>query len=119
MPTDKEYMSLEEVADYLGVTYQLVYKLARSGELPAFRLGKLYRVSRADLDVYLEDKKRENSGGGECSICGNVYRSRVSLKHHCQGDGCAAPICNDCWTRLGLRLCKDCAGNAGKNETRK
>ena len=104
--SDKEYMSLEEVADMLGVTYQLVYKLARSGELPAVRLGKLYRVSRADLNAYLEDKKREAAGGGVCSVCGNVYRSKFSLKNTCQADGCAEPICNDCWTRLGIHQCK-------------
>ena len=110
---EKEYMTLEEVADMLGVTYQLVYKLARSGELPAVRLGKLYRVSKVDLDEYLEEKKRENAGGGVCSACGNVYRSRLSMKHTCQEDGCEELICNDCWTRLGIRKCRNHA------ETRK
>ena len=56
MANEIEYMSLEEVADMLGVTYQLIYRLVRAGELPAVRLGKLYRVSRADLDAYLEPK---------------------------------------------------------------
>ena len=103
---EKEFMSLEEVADMLGATYQLVYKLVRSGELPAVRLGKLYRVSRADLNTYLEEKKREAAGGGACSACGETYRSKLSLKHTCQADGCEEPICNDCWTRLGVRFCK-------------
>jgi len=102
---EKEFLSLEEVADMLGVTYQLVYKLARSGELPALRLGKLYRVSRTDLDEYLESKKRENAGGGVCSVCGETYRSRASLRHVCQADGCEEVICNDCWTRRGVRNC--------------
>ena len=102
---EKEFLSLEEVAEMLGVTYQLVYKLARSGELPAVRLGKLYRVSRADLAAYLEDKKREAGGGGTCSVCGEVYRSKHSLRHVCQEDGCEEAICNDCWTRLGVRKC--------------
>ncbi len=105
--SDKEFLSLEEVADKLGVTYQLVYKLARSGELPAVRLGKLYRVSSADLDAYLEEKKRETAGGGVCSVCGEVYRSRLSLKYVCQENGCEAAICNDCWTRRGVRKCPE------------
>ena len=50
MSKDTEYMSLEDVADMLGVTYQLIYRLVRAGDLPAIRLGKLYRVSRIDLD---------------------------------------------------------------------
>ncbi len=102
---DKEYMSLEDVADMLGVTYQLVYKLVRGGELPAVRLGKLYRVSRTDLNAYLEENKRENAGGGTCSVCGEVYRSRHSLGHVCGEDGCEELICNDCWTRRGVRKC--------------
>ena len=59
-------MSLEEVVEMLGVTYQLIYRLVRSGELPAVRLGKLYRVSRIDLEQYLERQKGVPSGGGVC-----------------------------------------------------
>ena len=64
MGVETEYMSLEDVADMLGVTYQLIYRLVRSGELPAVRLGKLYRVSRSDLDGYLERSKSASSAGG-------------------------------------------------------
>lgn len=110
---EKEFLSLEEVAEKLGVTYQLVYRLARSGDLPAVRLGKLYRVSTADLDAYLEEKKRETAGGGSCSVCGEVYRSKLSLGHVCQEDGCESAICNDCWTRLGARKC---AAHNGKGK---
>jgi len=99
-----EYMSLEEVADMLGVTYQLIYRLARSGELPAIRLGKLYRVSRVDLEQYLE-RSKQGTGGGVCSVCGTVYKSSDSLKQVCVAEGCEEPICFDCWTRLGIRKC--------------
>ena len=58
MGTEAEYLSLEEVAEMLGVTYQLIYRLARSGELPAVRLGKLYRVARGDLEKYLDRSNR-------------------------------------------------------------
>ena len=109
MPTEeKEYLSLEEVADFLGVTYQLIYRLVRSGEMPAARLGKLYRVSRSDLETYLEKSKRDAaSDGGTCSVCGTFYRSRASLKNTCTADGCEAPICFDCWTRRKIRTCKN------------
>jgi len=102
---NEEYMSLEDVAEMLGVTYQLIYRLVRSGELPAVRLGKLYRVSKVDLDGYLEKSKRSTSGG-VCSVCGTFYRTQDSLKNICTADGCAEPICFDCWMRLGVRKCK-------------
>lgn len=110
MPTEeKEYLSLEEVADFLGVTYQLIYRLVRTGELPAARLGKLYRVSRKDLESYLERAKKDAAavGGGTCSVCGTFYRSKASLENVCTAEGCEAPICFDCWTRRKIRFCKD------------
>ncbi len=106
MPTDKEHLSVEEVADELGVTYQLIYRLVRSGELPAARLGKLYRVSRADLNAYLERSKRDVvGGGGTCAACGTFYRSKGALQQACAA--CGAPVCFDCWMRLGVRTCKE------------
>ena len=105
MAKDNGYMSLEEVADMLGVTYQLIYRLVRSGELPAVRLGKLYRVSQDDLNSYLERSKGAGTTGGTCSVCGTFYKTRDSLKNVCTAEGCEEPICFDCWTRLGVRLC--------------
>ncbi len=101
------YMSLEEVAEMLGVTYQLIYRLVRSGELPAARLGKLYRVAKSDLDGYLERSKRTAAEGGVCSVCGTFYRSNGSLRQGCTEEGCGKPICFDCWTRRGVRKCTE------------
>jgi len=104
---DKEHLSLEEVADELGVTYQLIYRLVRAGELPAARLGKLYRVSRTDLTEYLNRSKQE-SAGGTCASCGTFYRSRGALQQACTV--CGALVCFDCWTRQGIRVCREHAG---------
>jgi excisionase family DNA binding protein len=103
MSPEKEYLSVEEVADTLGVTYQLIYKLVRSGELPAARLGKLYRVSKKDLDAYLE-KSKLLSGTATCSVCGTTYQSRQSLVQHCLE--CDELICSDCWGRRKVRHCR-------------
>lgn len=106
----KEFYSLEEVAELLGVNYQLIYKLVRSGELPAARIGKVYRVMRGDLDGYIEQSKR-HAGGGVCSVCGNLYQSRLSLKHECPE--CGEPICVDCWSRKKARRCPAHSGGSG------
>ena len=98
----KEFFSLEEVADLMGVNYQLIYKLVRSGELPAARLGKVYRISRLDLDAYLHQSKTH--AGGVCAACGKAYASRLSLKESCTQ--CGEPICIDCWGRKKIHLCK-------------
>ena len=107
MGKELDYMSLEDVAEMLGVTYQLIYRLVRAGELPAVRLGKLYRVSRVDLDGYLERNKNVAASGGICSVCGTYYKSKASLRQTCSEKGCEAAICFDCWNRLGVRKCPE------------
>lgn len=116
MPAEKEYMSLEEVADEMGVTYQLIYRLVRAGEMPAARLGKLYRVSRTDLAAYLERSKQAAVEGGTCAACGTFYRSKGSLQQACEV--CGAPVCFDCWTRLGVRTCKEHRANGAADAGR-
>ncbi|MBN1672413.1 MAG: helix-turn-helix domain-containing protein [Kiritimatiellae bacterium] len=108
MSPDKKYLSLEEVAELLGVNYQLIYRLARSGELPAVRLGRVYRVAESDLDAYLEKSKTSSSvarPAGTCAACGKTYRSEQALGESCAE--CGAPICVDCWKRLGVRFCRE------------
>lgn len=104
MSPEKEFFSLEEVAERLGVTYQLIYKLVRAGELPAMRIGKLYRISARDLDHYLEQSK-QSTPGGTCAACGKTYQSRLSLVQTCQHKECEEPICVDCWERRKERYC--------------
>ncbi len=106
MSSEKEFLSLEEVADRLGVTYQLIYRLVRAGEIPAMRIGKLYRVSRGDLDAYLEQSKMSVGAGGICAGCGKTYSSRLSLTQSCSEVGCEAPLCVDCWDRKKERYCQ-------------
>ncbi len=49
-----DLLTVAEVADMLRVSTMTVYRLIRTGELPAVRVGRSYRVKRADLDAYLE-----------------------------------------------------------------
>jgi excisionase family DNA binding protein len=95
-------MTLEEVADLLGVNYQLIYKLVRTGEMPSLRIGRVYRVTKADFEAYIQ-KNRSHVTGGVCSVCGTAYDSRLSLKHSCLE--CGGSICVDCWSRNKVRVC--------------
>lgn len=49
-------LTAAEVADQLRVSTMTIYRLIRSGELPAVRVGRNYRVRQSDLDVYLEQQ---------------------------------------------------------------
>jgi excisionase family DNA binding protein len=46
-----EWYSLEDVADRLGLHVRTVRNYVREGRLGAVRIGKQYRVSRADLQA--------------------------------------------------------------------
>ena len=101
----KRFLSLEEIAELLSVDYQLVYRQVRSGELPAVKLGRIYRVDRSDFETYL--LRRKSGTGFTCGACGKVWQSTLSLAGECEAEGCHEPICIDCWNRLGLRTCRD------------
>ena len=51
-----QLLTVAEVADLLRVSTMTVYRLIRSGELPAVRVGRNYRVRRRDLDSYLQEQ---------------------------------------------------------------
>lgn len=46
----EEMYSVEQVADQLGLHVRTVRNYIRSGRLKAVRIGKQYRIARADLD---------------------------------------------------------------------
>ena len=51
------YLTTEEVLVYLRVTPRTIYRLIRSGELPALRIGRQWRFCRTDLDAWLERQR--------------------------------------------------------------
>lgn len=47
--TENEFLTPKEVMNLLFIGRNTFYKMVNSGELPAFRVGKLWRVRREDL----------------------------------------------------------------------
>ena len=47
------FLTPQEVADLLRVSNMTVYRLIKSGELRAVRVGKAYRLLEDDVDRYL------------------------------------------------------------------
>lgn len=46
---DYEFLTPQDVQQELSIGKNTFYHLVRSGQLPAFRIGKLWRVRRRDL----------------------------------------------------------------------
>jgi excisionase family DNA binding protein len=55
--TDDQFLTTEEVLDYLQVNLRTVYRLIKAGKLPAVRVGRQWRVRRSHLDAWLEAQR--------------------------------------------------------------
>lgn len=51
-----EILTLEEVAAYLRLTPQTIYKWAQERRIPAVKLGKEWRFRRSILDRWLDEQ---------------------------------------------------------------
>ena len=47
-------MGVPAVASYLGVMLRTVYAIIDEGQLPAFKIRRVIRIRREDVDEYLE-----------------------------------------------------------------
>ncbi|NLJ61599.1 MAG: helix-turn-helix domain-containing protein [Firmicutes bacterium] len=58
-------MNAEEVADLLRVSNQTVYNLARSGKLPAAKVGREWRFRRDEILAVLSNGSQEEGASRE------------------------------------------------------
>lgn len=49
------FMTVAEVAAVMRVSKMTVYRLVHSGELPAVRVGRSFRVPKQAVDEFLDD----------------------------------------------------------------
>ena len=60
---DHEILTLEEVALYLRLKPQTIYKWAQEGRIPAAKLGKEWRFRRAVIDRWLDEQMTGDESG--------------------------------------------------------
>lgn len=58
-------MTLDEVAEYLKIKKKTLYNLVQQGRLPGFKVGGAWRFKREDLDLWIEERKRDTPRGRE------------------------------------------------------
>ncbi|WP_428542869.1 helix-turn-helix domain-containing protein [Profundibacter sp.] len=51
-------MTVRDVAGYLNVDEKTVYRLAKRGELPGFKVAGAWRFKRADLEDWIDNQKK-------------------------------------------------------------
>lgn len=48
------WMSTQEAARRLGITTRTLYRFVDEGSLPAYKMGRVFRLKRADVDSFIE-----------------------------------------------------------------
>lgn len=51
------WMSTQEAARRLGVTTRTLYRFVDEGALPAYKMGRVFRLKQADVDAFIEGSR--------------------------------------------------------------
>lgn len=52
------WLTVKEVAQYLKLSPDLIYKLAQQGKIPASKVGTAWRFNREKIDQWMEAKEK-------------------------------------------------------------
>jgi excisionase family DNA binding protein len=55
---NKEVLTVSQVAEYLQISEMTTYKLVQEGKIPAFKIGRSWRVKKGDLEELIERLKK-------------------------------------------------------------
>ncbi len=55
-----EILTVKQLADYLQMDEHTIYRFAKSGKIPAMKIGVEWRFKKALIDKWIEDKSLEN-----------------------------------------------------------
>ncbi len=53
----KEWLSVADICDYMGVSAYVVTTQLRSGDLPAVKFGREWRVARQDFEDWINAQR--------------------------------------------------------------
>ena len=60
---DEEILTLDEVAKYLRVSDRTVYEWAQKGEIPAGKIGTVWRFKKSELEQWVNNRLSANKPG--------------------------------------------------------
>jgi excisionase family DNA binding protein len=58
MAEGKRLLRTREAANHTGLSVQYLSELARTGQIPCFKVGSVYRWDPAELDAWLEQHRQ-------------------------------------------------------------
>ncbi|MBI4282178.1 MAG: helix-turn-helix domain-containing protein [Chloroflexi bacterium] len=61
---DDRWMTLQEIAEYLQLSKDLIYRLAQKGKIPASKVGGRWRFKKEKIDQWVESQGRGTNKSG-------------------------------------------------------
>ncbi len=62
------WLSVDEIGDYLGVKRDTVYKWIVEKDMPAHKIGRLWKFKKDEVDTWVrKDKTHNDNGLGDAS----------------------------------------------------
>ena len=69
MNTAREVLTIKQVAEYLQVSPDTVYRLATSGELQGRKIGRIWRFPKEAIQEYLSEGEGRDAEAEGMSRC--------------------------------------------------
>ncbi len=60
----KEWLSVADICEYMGVSTFVATSVLRGGELPGVKFGREWRVARQDFEDWLNAQRMESAARG-------------------------------------------------------
>jgi excisionase family DNA binding protein len=60
---DDGFLTIQEVSEWLHIKPATLYSKVESGDIPHYKIGRLVRFKREDIDQWMEDYRRDPSDG--------------------------------------------------------
>lgn len=60
---EKEWFTTDELIRWLGIGRTKTYELLRSGEIPSYRIGRVRRIRRRDIEAWFERNRCQPGDG--------------------------------------------------------
>jgi excisionase family DNA binding protein len=70
------WLSTQEAARRMGITTRTLYRFVDEGQLPAYRMGRVFRLKQSDVDAFIESARVEPG------TLANLYPERKSTENN-------------------------------------
>lgn len=79
MAIEQRYITLKEAAIYLSLSTKTLYEWTVLGKIPAYKLGRVWRFDRAELDTYVHKDSLYNPAVPSRGVAGlGIQKGRAA-----------------------------------------